>query len=122
MTAEWRTRTLRRPEYLSDLDLVAVAPSGRLAAFCICWLNRDSEGNPSGQIEPLGVHKDFRRLGLGQAILSEGLQRLYLRGAERIYVETDKYRNAALGLYEAVGFCLIQDVWVYRKDYGGAQD
>ena len=121
MTAEWRTRTLRRPEYLSDLDLVAVAPDGRLAAFCVCWLNNNSEEKPSGQIEPLGVHEDFHKLGLGRAILSEGLRRLYLCGADRIYVETDKYRNAALELYEAVGFRLIQDVLVYRKDYGDAQ-
>jgi mycothiol synthase len=119
MTVEWRTRTLHRPEYRADLDLVGVAPDGRLGAFCVCWLNKGSE-KPSGQIEPLGVHKDFRNLGLGWAILSEGLRRLYLCGAERVYVETDKHRNAALELYEAVGFRLIQDVLVYRKDYSDA--
>jgi ribosomal protein S18 acetylase RimI-like enzyme len=117
MTGGWRARTLRRPEYLASLDLVAVAPDGRLVAFCVCWLSKDSEGRPSGQIEPLGVHEDFRRLGIGRAILSEGLRRLYLWGAERVYVETDKYRNAALDLYEAVGFRRMQDVLVYRKDY-----
>lgn len=121
MTAEWRTRALRRPEYLSDLDLVAVAPDGRLAGFCVCWLNEDSEEKPGGQIEPLGVHEDFRRLGLGRALLSEGLRRLYLCGADRVCVETDNYRKAALKLYEAMGFRLIQDVLVYRKDYGDAQ-
>jgi mycothiol synthase len=117
MTAEWRARTARCPEYRPDLDLVAVAPDGRLLAFCICWLDRNCEGNPSGQIEPLGVHQDFRQLGLGRAILSEGLRRLYPCGAERVYVETDKYRNAALELCEAVGFHLMRDVLVYRKDY-----
>ncbi len=120
MTAQWRTRTLRCPEYLSDLDLVAVAPDGRLAAFCVCWLSKDSEGKSSGQIEPLGVHESFRGLGLGRAILSEGLRRLYLCGADRVYVETDKYRNAALELYEAVGFRKVHDVLVYRKDYSDA--
>jgi mycothiol synthase len=121
MTVKWRTRTLRRPEYQSDLDLVAVAPDGCLAAFCVGWLDKDAEEKPSGQIEPLGVHDDFRKLGLGRAILSEGLRRLYLCGADRVYVETDKHRNAALELYEAVGLCVIQDVLVYRKDYGDAQ-
>jgi mycothiol synthase len=117
MTTEWRTRTLRRPEYRPDLDLVAVAPDGRLGAFCVCWLDNDSE-HPGAQIEPLGVHQDFRQLGLGRAILSEALWRLDHCGADRVYVETDKYRNAALGLYEAVGFRVIHDVLVYRKDYG----
>jgi len=120
MTVEWRTRTLRRPEYRADLDLVAVAPDGRLAAFCVCWLDRDAEEKPGGQIEPLGVHADFRQVGLGRAILSEGLRRLYSCGADRVCVETDRYRNAAWELYEAVGFRLIQDVLVYRKDYSDA--
>lgn len=117
MTVEWRARTLRRPEYLPDLDLVAVAPDGRLAAFCICWLDKSAEREISGQVEPLGVHEDFRHLGLGQAILSEGLRRLQLAGAKRMVVETDSYRNAAFNLYESVGFRVIQDVLVYRKDY-----
>ena len=117
MTAEWRARTLRRPEYRSDLDLVAVAPDGRLAAFCVCWLNTDSEGQSSGQVEPLGVREDFRGLGLGRAILAEGLRRLYRFGADTVYVETDVQRSAALELYEAVGFRVLRDVLVYRKDY-----
>ena len=112
MTAEWRARTRRHPGYRRDLDLVAVAPDGRLAAFCIGWL-----GQAGGQIEPMGVHADFRKLGLGRAILSENLRRLHAAGAERIYVETDSYRNAAFELYEAVGFAVVRDVLVYRKDY-----
>jgi ribosomal protein S18 acetylase RimI-like enzyme len=117
MTVEWRRRTLRRPEYRPDLDLVLAATDGRLAAFCVCWLDSDLEGEPSGQIEPLGVHKDYRGLGLGRAILSEGLRRLSLSGADRVYVETDQQRNAALGLYEEVGFRPMHEVLVYRKDY-----
>jgi mycothiol synthase len=117
MTVEWRARTLRRPEYIPDLDLVAVAPDGRLVAFCVCWLNRNGE---EGQVEPLGVHQDFRRLGLGWAILSEGLRRLHLYGAGRVYVETDHYRDAAFELYESTGFRVMKDVLVYRRDYEGA--
>ena len=117
MTIAWRARTLRHPDYRADLDLVAVAPDGRLAAFCIGWLDTHLEPDIRGQIEPLGVHPDFRHLGLGRAILSEGIRRLHLHGAEHIYVETDNYRNAALELYESVGFRVIRDVWVYRKDY-----
>jgi ribosomal protein S18 acetylase RimI-like enzyme len=120
MTAEWRVRTLHRLEYRSDLDLVAVAPDGRLAAFCVLWFSQDLK--PGGQVEPMGVHEDFRKLGLGRAILSEGLQRLSLCGAESVYVETDKYRNAALELYQAVGFQVIRDVLVYRKDYHDAHE
>ena len=96
MTAEWRARTLRRPEYIADLDWVAVAPDGRLAAFCIGWLGQCA-GEVRGQIEPLGVRVEFRGLGLGRAILAETLRRLRAHGAAQVYVETDNYRNAALG-------------------------
>jgi len=117
MTKEWRLRTLRCPEYLPDLDLVTVAPDGRLAAMCVGWLTRNAKGETMGQIEPLGVHPDFRNLGLGRVILLEGLRRLRFHAAEKIFVETDKYRNAALALYKSCGFRVIQDVLVFRKDY-----
>lgn len=116
MTAEWRARTLRRPEHLPALDLVAVAPDGRLAAFCIGWLSRIA-GQLSGQVEPLGVHPSFRQLGLGRAILAEGLRRLHDCGAAQVYVETDNHRGAAFDLYESAGFRVIQDVLVYGKEY-----
>ncbi|MBE0696721.1 MAG: GNAT family N-acetyltransferase [Anaerolineaceae bacterium] len=117
MTIDWRLRTLLQPSYHPDLDLVAVAPDGRLAAFCICWLNKISSGEVTGQIEPLGVGEPFRELGLGKAILAEGLRRLEQLGAERILVETDNYRGPALSLYEAAGFHVERQVLVFRKDY-----
>lgn len=117
MTTEWRSRTLQRPEYISDLDLVAVAPNGQLAAFCIGWLAKNKKGKVSGQIEPMGVHADFRGLGLGRAILSEGLQRLSARGTSHIYVQTDNYRDAAFKLYESTGFRVKDAILMYRKDY-----
>jgi ribosomal protein S18 acetylase RimI-like enzyme len=119
MTEAWRVRTLHRPEYVQDADLVAVAPDGRLAAFCICWLHRNSGGTTSGQIEPAGVHPDFRRLGLGRAIISEALRRLRRLGAVNVCVLTDNYRNAALNLYRAVGFQVLREVLIFRKDYTG---
>jgi ribosomal protein S18 acetylase RimI-like enzyme len=117
MTAEWRCRTLQCPEYVPDLDLVAVAPDGRLAAFCIGWLAKDDNGNVSGQIEPMGVHTDFRRLGMGRAILAEGLRRLREKGAQKIYIQTDNYRNAAFTLYTSAGFHVTRDILIYRKNY-----
>ncbi len=120
MTAAWRRRTLQHVDYRPDLDLVVIDPNGQLAAFCVGWFAAHGiEGRPSGQIEPLGVRADVRGLGLGRAVLAEGLRRLGQAGAHHIYVETDNYRNAALGLYEAAGFRVIQDVLVYRKDYPG---
>jgi len=115
MTVEWRRRTLQHADYRPDLDIVVAAPEGNLAAFCICWLH----GN-RGQVEPLGCHADYRRYALGRIALAEGLRRLQAAGAEQIFVETDNYRNTAMSLYQHMGFQVIRDVWVYRKDYGSA--
>ena len=117
MTASWRARTLKQPGYTPELDLVAVAPDGRLAGFCVCWLGRLPSGEAVGQIEPLGVHEDFRAMGLGRAILSAGLRRLIQHGATSILVETDNYRDEAYKLYESAGFRLHKDVLVFRKDF-----
>jgi ribosomal protein S18 acetylase RimI-like enzyme len=117
MTATWRAATLRQPAYREELDLVVEAPDGQLAAFCVGWLAQHGpRGRASGQIEPLGVAAAYRQLGLGRAIASACVQRLYEMGAEEVYVETDAFRNAALALYEAVGFRVQRDVLVYRKD------
>lgn len=101
MTIEWRKRTLQMPQYVPELDVVAVAPNGRLAAFCICWLG-PKEGE--GYVEPLGVHPDFAGLGLGRAVLLEGLWRLQAHGATVALI--DRYENdeSARLLYESLGF------------------
>ncbi len=117
MTASWKTKQLNCPEYDPDIDLVIVAPNGRFVAFCVCWLYTDTEGHVSGQIEPLGVHPDFRQLGLAKAVLVEGLRRMYAKGAKQITVITESYRQPALALYESVGFHVKQKVLMYRKDY-----
>jgi ribosomal protein S18 acetylase RimI-like enzyme len=116
MNPDWRRRTLLHPDYTPDLDLVVAAPDGRLAAFCVSWL--DSHGTEViGQIEPLGCHRDFRCYALGRVALAEGLRRLKAHGAAQIFVETDSWRNTAFQLYESMGFKVARDVLVYRKDY-----
>ena len=117
MTAAWRARILQRPEYIPELDLVVVAPEGRLAAYCLCWwAAQGPDGPPAGQVEPLAVHPDFQRQGLGRALLAEEFRRLQARGAVSILVETDDYRDAAFAIYEATGFRLAQRLAVWRLD------
>ncbi len=119
MTLAWRFRTLQHPAYTPDLDIVIAAPDGRLGAFCIGWLMREVGGDLIGQIEPLGCHPDFRRYALGRLALAEVLHRMQALGISSIFVETDNDRKTALALYESLGFQVIQDVRVFRKNYGG---
>lgn len=114
MTAEWRERTLHVSEYRQDLDLVVEAPDGRLAAFCVLWL-----AGAAGQVEPLGTHPDFRKLGLGQALLLAGFRRLRAAGARTVGVEVDAENDPGLGLYQSVGFERQYSVLKYFKYFGG---
>ncbi len=73
VTVEGYYNVTYAPIYERDLDLVAVAPDGRLAAFALCW--RD-QVNQVGLFEPVGTHPDFRRLGLARAVMLEGMRRM----------------------------------------------
>lgn len=95
MRVDWRTRTLTTPEYRPELDLFIVDPADRPVAFSIGWLH-----GTAGQIEPLGVHPDHKRLGLGRAVLLEGLRRLGVAGATRAHIHVYKHNDPALALYQ----------------------
>ena len=116
MTAAWRERVLRAPGYVPDLDLVAVAPDGRVAAFAVLWLGPGGRRPPGG---PVRAGRDAPRVpaaGLARALLLEGMHRLRAAGATHALVETEDARAAATGLYRAV----LRDTGVrtryYRKE------
>ena len=110
MTPDWRLRTLSMPQYEPELDIVAVAPDGLLAGFCVGWYN---EARETGQVEPLGVHPRFQHTGLGRALLLESLRRFKACGAQTVLVETNDDREVALNAYKSVGFQPIHRV--FRK-------
>jgi GNAT superfamily N-acetyltransferase len=83
----------------------------------VLWLYPGTTGETRGQVEPMGVREDLRGIGLGRAILSEGLRRLHRLGATGAFVETARYRGPALALHESIGFRVLHDVWICRKDY-----
>ncbi len=101
MTAPWRARTLRMPPYRPALDLVAAAPDGRLAGFCVGWCVPERR---VAQIEPLGVDPAFQGWGVGRALLLEMFHRFRAHGADLALVETEAGRSPARHAYEAVGF------------------
>ena len=112
MRESWRMRTLRMPQYRPEVDLVAVTEDGRLAAFCIGWLH---PLQPLAQIEPMGVHPDFQRLGLGQAILAAMLQRLRAHNVQFVSLFTATDNDPAVKLYDSVGFQKQYMMYSYRR-------
>ncbi len=106
MTTAKHRAIMQAPTYRSDLDLVVVAPDGAFAAFCIVWFDAV---NKIGVFEPVGTHSAHRRLGLATALLREGMRRLQVLGAHTAYLTSDGRPGAvaATGLYESVGFGVI---------------
>lgn len=89
------------PLYRPDLDLVVTAPDGRLAAFCLGWLDT---ANRVALFEPVGAHPDFRRMGLARAAMLEGLRRMRAHGMVSVLVGRVADNAASTALYHSLGF------------------
>jgi len=96
---EWYRNVQRVPLYRRDLDIVAVASGGELAAFCTVWFD---DVTRTAVFEPVGTHPDHQKRGLGKAVMMEGLRRAHRLGASLATVSS--YGNAAHALYESIGF------------------
>lgn len=110
MVESYRTVT-RTPPYRGDLDVVALAPDGSVAAYALGWLDA---ANAVGELEPVGTHADHRRLGLARAVCLEALRRLRSFGAELGLVYSVDGRPST-ALYESVGFRTIDRHVQYRR-------
>jgi ribosomal protein S18 acetylase RimI-like enzyme len=107
------TAFMRSPVYRPEMDLVAVAPDGRAAAFCIAWLDLT---NRVGLFEPVGTHPEFRRMGLGKAVLAEGMRRMMAYGMQTVIVCAEEDNPTAQNLYRSAGFEVEQRLLTFAKD------
>lgn len=96
---EWYRNVQRVPLYRRDLDIVAVAPDGELAAFCTVWFD---DVTRTAVFEPVGTHPEHQKRGLGKAVMAEGLRRAERLGA--MLATVSSYGKAAHALYESMGF------------------
>jgi GNAT superfamily N-acetyltransferase len=96
---EWYRNVQRVPIYRRDLDIVAVASNGELAAFCTVWFDDITR---TAVFEPVGTHPNHQKRGLGKAVMSEGLRRAQRLGATLATVSS--YSAGAHALYESMGF------------------
>jgi mycothiol synthase len=107
MTVEERLAMMRVPDYDAELDLVAVAPDGRLAAYCMCLISQEENartGRNEGYTDPVATHPDFQRRGLAKALLLTGLHKLKQCGMDAALLGTSSANTAMQRTAQAVGF------------------
>ena len=108
---EWYRNIQSAPLYRRDLDMVAVAPAGEIAAFCTIWYD---DVTRSAVCVLVGTAPEHQRRGLGKAVMVTGLRRLMRLGATRVFA--NGYDPAANALYGAVlGTQELSQPWV--KDF-----
>ena len=89
--------------YRLELDWVIESPDGEFAACCITWLD---DQNEVGELEPVGTHPDYRRLGLARAVCLSGLHALRMHGAKTAiaYPRGDDAYPVPAKVYASLGF------------------
>lgn len=109
--SEIRTFRTMCPCYRRDLDLLAEAPDGSLAATVAVTYVEESR---VGIFEPVCTHPDHRQKGLARALMGEGMRRLKALGALDVTVGTGDMVPANR-LYESVGFDEVYKGCIWRK-------
>ena len=105
---EWYLNIQRAPLYRRDSDLIVVSPDGELCSFCTIWFD---DATRAGSFEPVGTAPEYQRLGLGKAVIHEGLHRLERMGAEIAFVGSGS--EGASAFYTSIGFSQsdLSEMW-----------
>ncbi len=104
----WRRQMQSSPFFRHDLTLAVVAPNGDWASFCGMWFEPH---NSIALVEPVATDPSYRRLGLGRAVVLDGIRRCADLGARIAYVGSDQ------PFYKSFGFkvTMTQRAWVLKR-------
>jgi ribosomal protein S18 acetylase RimI-like enzyme len=112
MTEESYRQVQATDIYRRDLDVIAVSPEGRIAAFCLAWLD---ESSGTGLFEPVATHPDFQRQGLGRVVCLEAAHRLRDLGAHTAFITSWASNDGANRLYSSLGAEIHTHFRPYRR-------
>jgi ribosomal protein S18 acetylase RimI-like enzyme len=97
------------PYVRPDLSWVAEphdAP-GTIVGFSVCWITEEENersGRAEGWVEGIGVVREWRRRGIGRALLLNSLHSLRSAGMEAALADVDSESVAPTRLFELAGF------------------
>ena len=117
-SVETHQKWIETPEYIPELDLIAVAHDGTFAAFCQSYydpLELARSTRREGWTDPIGTAPAYRRKGLARAIVLEVLWRLKGRGIEDAVLGVAGSNEVAQKLYESIGYRAIYKMYDYVR-------
>ncbi len=92
------------------LDLIAINETGTITSAAGIDIDPISK---IGEFEPIATSHRFKRKGYAQAVMNEGLRRMYESRMERAYVRTLSKNIPAINAYKSVGFEKIDQAHNY---------
>ncbi len=107
MTVEYKLAMMHTPAYDPELDLVAVAPEGSLAAYCVGYISEEENawsGQRGGYLDPIVTHPRYQRRGLAKALMLAGLRLLRRGGMQAARLGTDFQNIPMQRAAQSVGF------------------
>ena len=117
-SVEAHQKWIEIPEYIPELDLIAVAADGTFAAFCQSYydpLELARSTRREGWTDPIGSAPAYRKKGLARAIVLEALWRLKDKGIEDAVLGVASSNEVAQKLYESIGYRAIYRMYDYVK-------
>ncbi len=103
------------PAYDPHFDLSAVTPEGIHVAGCVGF---NDPAYSVAEVEKVCTHNQYRRQGLGEAVIRACFQRLKRRGIKWAYITG--YSSEANGLYEKLGPCGQKQWFHYELEAQGS--
>ena len=101
------------PDFDRELVPIIASPDGTLVAYCIAWFDPRAQ---TVEIEPLGTHPEYRRLGLGRAIVEEVKRRSAALGAKSVMVWGGHNNDVAIHMYQSAGLRSRRVLRNYRRE------
>ncbi len=109
---EWEHWTRKREHYDPSLWFLAMA-GNEIAAVSLC----EDEKELGGWVQSLGVRRQWRRKGIGEALLYQSFGEFYKRGIHEVYLGVDASSlTGATRLYERVGMHIDRRSDTYEKE------
>ncbi|MBM4274522.1 MAG: GNAT family N-acetyltransferase [Deltaproteobacteria bacterium] len=99
-------RIFRRMKRYPDYRLYVATRDNRIVGtFALLIMdNLAHQGAPSGIVEDVVVHPDWRRHGIGKEMMRFAMRRCQEKGCYKMSLSTNLKREAAHRFYESLGF------------------